>query len=79
MVVALSHNPPGSEHKQWEAAISVLRQYFYAFSRSQNTSWLFLASSSLKQRRLVSDSLGAELPVKRVHFMSFCFVPVECV
>lgn len=64
MVVTLSNNPIG-----WKLLFSVLSQYFYTCSRSQNTSRLFSAV-------LVSKAKGdeAELPVNE----SFLYQLVLC-
>lgn len=74
-VVALSHNPLEYGHNRWEAAISVLRHYFYTYSRSQNTSWSFLVLSLQSKRRLISKGLRAELSVKerRLYELLLCF------
>lgn len=60
VVVTLSHNPPG-EKLLFQFKVDI----FAHKAGSQNTSWLFLASfASEAKRRLISEGLRGELPVK---------------
>lgn len=60
VVVTLSHNPLG-EKLLFQFKVDI----FAHKAASQNTSWLFLASvASEAKRRLISEALRGELPVK---------------